>query len=376
MDILLVEDDSVDEEALRRLLPRNTSLQCATTLRDAIGRLGMHAFDLVLLDLGLPDSSGIETLSRLRKSIPDLPIVVMSGLDDEEIAVEAIRHGAQDYIVKDHLTRYTLRSLEFAIQRVKLATQLRHERASREQLEMALRQRERELAHMGRVAVTGEVVAELAHEIGQPLQVISNYVDAMQTVMDGQQQVACETIDRSVDQISRAAGHAQGVFQRVRRFVSDSKSECQRFDLNELIRSTTDFVEFELRKHDVDVSHELISGAVYVDADAVQIQQVLINLVLNGIAAMEAVPADTRQLTISTRSDFETVTVHVHDTGSGLGIDHDSVFMPFTTTKANGLGMGLAICARIIRTCQGEIRVGRATHGTRFEFELPVSKKG
>ena len=375
MDILLVEDDSVDEEALRRLLPRTTNLECAKTLCDAIALLEDHSFELVLLDLGLPDSSGITTLRRLREVIPNLPIVVTSGLDDEEVAVEAIRHGAQDYIVKDHLTSYTLRNLEFAIQRVKLATQLQQERANRERLEVALRQRERELAHMGRVAVTGEVVAELAHEVGQPLQVISNYVDVMQAIMIGQQQIDCEAIDSSIDQIGLAAGHAQGVFKQLRGFVRDSNLESERIDLNDVIRTTTDFVDFELKNQKIAVNHDLASGPVYVDADVVQIQQVLINLIRNAIAAMEHIHVDERQLSISSRSDSEIATVEVHDTGCGLNIEAASAFQPFTTTKTDGLGMGLAICARIVRSYNGNIRVSSAEQGTSFEFDLPLSRE-
>lgn len=229
---------------------------------------------------------------------------------------------------------------------------------------------------MGRVAVTGEIVAELAHEIGEPLQVISNYVVAMQAAMKGHNQIECAAIDTLIDPISRAAGYAQNVVKRVRSFMRDSTFECECFDINDLIRSTTEFFEFELRNDDIVVNYELTPASTNINGDTVQIQQVLINLMLNAIAAMKDIPADARELRIRTSLDTKSnnVVVQVHDTGCGLDIDPDSVFEPFVTTKKNGLGMGLAICARIVRSHSGDIRIGDAKNGTSFEFELPASK--
>ncbi|MBK7973603.1 MAG: response regulator [Deltaproteobacteria bacterium] len=131
--VLLIEDDPAQAFVVRELLEEATGVTGLVThvsrLADAIAALGTHAFDVALLDLGLPDSSGLASLERLRHAAPELPVVVVTGLDDDDLGVAALKGGAQDYLVKGHVEPLLLaRSLRYAIERAQAERALARER--------------------------------------------------------------------------------------------------------------------------------------------------------------------------------------------------------------------------------------------------------
>jgi C4-dicarboxylate-specific signal transduction histidine kinase len=371
MSILLIEDDAIDAESVRRSLPRHTNLFHTSTLHDALRVLHQVDLDLILLDPGLPDSSGVDSFLCIRQSAPKLPIVVLTGLHDKELALQIIRLGAQDYLLKDQLDQRSIQALQFAVERGRLLQQLEDEQAERERLSAELREQEQSLAHLGRVALMGELVAEISHEVSQPLTVISTLTAALEAVHQQHDldRVQCRVLIRK---LADANAHAGDILQRLREFIRNDSIEFELFDINELIVSTTEFVDFERRRREIDIRHDFSQKHLLAFGNKTQIRQVVVNLLRNAFDAMQPALSPNREVTVKTFQENGTLVVEVIDRGTGLQLDLASTFAAFKTTKADGLGMGLAICARIINNHKGKLCVVPSSQpGSTFRFELP-----
>jgi C4-dicarboxylate-specific signal transduction histidine kinase len=372
MNVLLVEDDSVDEQAVRRLMSSESSLQCVPTLKEAIEATKHQEFHLILLDLGLPDSSGIATFTSLREAATSVPIVVLTGVDDERMATHAIREGAQDFLVKAYLDARALRSLGFAVERERLTNELLDAQQKRRELEETLRERERELAHISRVALMGEVTAEIAHEISQPLQAIANLVSVL-TIKSLDKKTDSSLLNAELaSQIDEAIELAQQILSRTRKFVRKSESTRTPEDISGVVRDTITFVDFERRKYDIEILQEVGQSQLNALIDKVQIQQVLVNLFRNAFDAIESnSKPNERRVWVRCFREQQDVVVEVEDSGIGIKITNEEMFSAFVTTKTDGLGMGLVVCSRILKEHNGSISANRSERGTVLRFTLP-----
>ncbi|TWU51992.1 sensor histidine kinase [Rubripirellula reticaptiva] len=373
ISILLIEDDDIDAECVRRSLPKCTALHRASTLQSALAVLSDMPLDLILLDPGLPDSSGVDSFLRIRESSPELPIVVLTGFQDKELAVQIIRLGAQDYLLKDQLDERAMQALRFAVERGRLLRKLEDEQAQREQLASKLREQEQSLAHLGRVALMGELVAEITHEVSQPLNVISALVGALEV---SHQQSVVDTAQNAIliKNLSDANLHAGAILQRLREFIRDKTTTFDTFDIKELIISTIDFVDSERRRRKITIKHDFTNGRLFALGNTTQIQQVIVNLLRNAFDAMMNLPESNRLVTVRAYQQDSTVCVEVIDQGSGLELETAAAFSAFKTTKSEGLGMGLAICSRILHNHHGRItHLPSDRPGSTFRFELPSS---
>lgn len=371
ISVLLVEDDEIDAENVRRSMPPQVRLQYAPTLRDALESVEKTPLDLVLLDPGLPDSSGVHTFLRIHHAAPNLPIVVLTGLADKELALKIIRLGAQDYLLKNQLDERSVQAVYFAVERGRLLQRLESEQAERERLAAELREQEQTLAHLSRVALMGELVAEISHEVSQPLTVISTLAAALE-VSYAQNTFDKEQSATLIKKLVEANSHAGNILRRLRDFIRNDSVQSQPFDMNDLIISTTEFVDFERRRRNIEIDHELAEKRLIVLGNSTQIQQVVVNLLRNAFDAMDETSEPNRHITTRTYQAGEMVVVEVQDRGTGLQLDLDAAFAAFKTTKSDGLGMGLAICTRILNNHGGRISaVPGAQSGTVFRFELP-----
>jgi CheY-like chemotaxis protein len=162
--ILVIEDNPADADYIKETLPGtgpvNFQIESVARLSEALARLESKGMDLVLLDLGLPDSQGLETLHKLHTAVPDIPVIVLTGTDDQELAVAAVRDGAQDYLVKGQVNESLLtRAARYALERQRV------DKALRQQTE-ALHARNQELIVFNRVAVGRELrMIELKQEV-------------------------------------------------------------------------------------------------------------------------------------------------------------------------------------------------------------------
>jgi PAS domain S-box-containing protein len=229
------------------------------------------------------------------------------------------------------------------------------------------------LTHLGRVAILGELSGALAHELSQPLTAILSNAQAARRML-AREPVDLREIDEILEDIASADRRAGEVIRRLRAMFRRGESNRQLLDLNEVSRDVLDFARSDLLTRHVRVLTRLTPDLPKVQGDIVQIQQVLLNLIVNGCEAMIANEPNDRTLVIETTViDRDTVGVSVLDNGSGIQADIlEQLFEPFVTTKQQGLGLGLTICRSIATAHGGELWAGNnEDRGSAFRLLLP-----
>jgi len=280
--------------------------------------------------------------------------------------------------------------MELAISEVRLAdrrlfTGIVRDVSDRERAEREAQRWRDELAHAARVFTVGELATGLAHEVNQPLTAMVSYAEACLRMLDGGAADAerlRETLARIVGQGERAAGIVRGIRQLVRKEAGKRAP----VDVNRVIRDVTGLLSHELRAGDVAASLDLGPAVPAVHGDRIQIEQVLLNLARNALDAMAAEPrsgssvarAAPRELHIRSRvREPAVIEVTVSDTGPGVP-SHvaERLFDTFFTTKAQGLGMGLAISRSLVEAHGGRLWLEPGAAGATFRFTLPVGRRG
>ncbi len=247
----------------------------------------------------------------------------------------------------------------------------------RKKAQIEVRQRRDELAHVMRVAAMGELTSSLAHELNQPLAAIRNYANAAQRFLSQSEPnlaKAREALEGIVRDDKRAAEVISGV-----RGLLKKEEPCYRpVHMNKVIEEILAFIRSDSVLEGLSIETEYSSTLPAVLGDRVQLQQVLLNLMLNAMDAMNKANPDLRKLAIKTENEKDGgVKVSVKDFGTGIDETHrEKLFEPFHTTKPGGMGMGLAISARIIHAHGGSIRgENNPDRGATFYFTLPAGKK-
>ena len=232
-----------------------------------------------------------------------------------------------------------------------------------------------ELAHVTRVTTLGELTASIAHEVNQPLAaVVANAEACLRWLDRGTPDL--DAARRSVEWIIDDGNRASEVIRRVRALANKTSIEKVPLDINDVVREVIALVQRELISHQVSLRMELAPALPMILGDRVQLQQVIINLVMNGIEAMQSVTDRPRELVIRSRQDeTQQVLVSVTDCGVGISAENaDRLFNAFFTTKSSGMGMGLSICRSIMEAHGGRLwATANVPHGATFQFTLPVN---
>ncbi len=232
-----------------------------------------------------------------------------------------------------------------------------------------------ELARITRVTTLGELTASIAHEVNQPLAAAVANAEACLRWLD-RDTPDLSAARRSVEWVINDSCRASEVIQRVRALAKKSDIERLPLDVNDVIRETIGLMQRELFSHQVSLRVELVPALSTILADRVQLQQVIINLVMNGIEAMQSVTDRPRELLIRSRQEErQLVLVSVTDCGVGISAENaDRLFNAFFTTKSSGMGMGLSICRSIMEAHGGRLwATANIPHGATFQFTLPVN---
>jgi PAS domain S-box-containing protein len=313
---------------------------------------GLFPLDKVLADWQAESYLGLPMLDRSNRVIGHIAI-----LDDR--AMEA------DLRAIDLLKIFASRA----------AAELKRQRAE-DELQAALQERERlrqelaNLAHLNRVSTVGELAASLAHEIKQPIGAAVTNADACVRLLDRAQPDIGDAREAALE-MAKDARRAAEIIDRVRSLYQKGSSQLETIEVNEVISEMVVMLQNEADRHSVSIRTDLAGELPAVMADRVQLQQVLMNLMINGIEAM----LDTSgELTIKSKlADDGQLLISVTDTGVGLPTEKvDQVFNPFFTTKSQGTGLGLAITRSIVESHGGRIwATGNSGRGATFFFTLP-----
>jgi signal transduction histidine kinase len=242
----------------------------------------------------------------------------------------------------------------------------------RKRAEEALRQAQADLAYMSRVTTMGELTASLAHEIRQPISAaVTNAKTCLRWLRRDEPDVAeaCEAASRLVKDVTRAAD----IIGRISSLFKKGVLQRELVDVNELIREMIVLLRSEVNRYSISIRTELAEDLPKAMADRVQLQQVFMNLMLNGIDAMKGTTGEG-ELTIKSEISDAQLLISVSDTGVGLPPEQeDQIFRAFFTTKDDGTGMGLPISRSIIESHGGRLWVtGASGRGATFQFTLPA----
>ena len=266
---------------------------------------------------------------------------------------------------------FALCVLEALLIAVLLFERRRHKRTGDE-----LQKTRNDLAHVARVTAMGEMAASIAHEVNQPLAAIATYGDACVRLLSGESPNVKKSLE-AIDHIISDSMRASEVIKRVRALVKKTAPENTPQDLNQIILEMVALTDGDVMGKSVQRELRLAPDLPLVLGDRVELQQVVLNLILNGIEAMSAITDRARQLTItSSQTNAEQVLVAVQDSGVGMNSELTRhIFEPFVTTKPNGLGMGLSISRTILEAHGGRLWAEpNEGLGAKLQFTLPVAK--
>ncbi|WP_374489936.1 ATP-binding protein [Zoogloea sp.] len=277
-----------------------------------------------------------------------------------------LRQGAESFMAEATLSYVRLRGVLMAVVLVRDVHEA-HMRAALEQ------HQQRELAHAARLIHAGEMASALAHELNQPLTAIRNFSGVVQRRLE-QMGDAARTVREPVQMIAEQALRAGEIVHRIRGFVRKGVPVTAPLNLNEVVRDVIRFNEADARAHGVEIQVLLAEDLPRLNADRLQLEQAISNLVRNGIESMLELPGQRLLRISSSLTVDQQLELRVSDQGGGLApaLAHDP-FAPFVTTKPHGMGLGLAICRTIIENHGGRIWVANnSARGCTFCFSLPL----
>jgi two-component system, LuxR family, sensor kinase FixL len=248
-----------------------------------------------------------------------------------------------------------------------------HDITERRLTEYEVRQIQDRLAHFGRISTMGEMAAAIAHEVNQPLAAIATFAQTCERLL-ARDDVAREELAAPLGQIARQALRAGEIIRRLRSFSRHHEVQFELLKPHRLLEELLSLAQTDTHHHNVRIQLEPTIDAPAIRADALQMQQVLLNLVRNSIEAVMDMPEPQREIILRTRIDEQGwVEFTVADRGRGVHREHlNELFKPFFTTKPSGTGLGLAISASIVRAHGGKLWCcENPGGGTRFLFSIP-----
>ncbi|MEM7447332.1 MAG: response regulator [Myxococcota bacterium] len=364
--ILLVDDDDVDCTSIQRIAAKSDFVIDSTSdLSGARRALAHSRYDCVLLDLSLPDGNGLELLESLETT----PVIVLTGTDDGKEAQDAIRQGAQDYLIKGRIDKDTLmRAIRYAIER-KQVIKLRSS-----------------LEHTNRLVALGQMAASVAHEINNPAALVSANLEIISTLLRMSLDDSAIDVSARIGKISESLLVVEESMSGMRR-IGDIVRRMQRFarrpdendpvdhvDILEVIRWSVALTKPQLGN---EVRLRVVSnGSIpHFAGRAGQLTQVFSNLTTNAVYAIkETHGSGSVGIDVSRRSDH--ILISVEDDGPGIPDKVKSrVTEAFFTTKPPGIGtgLGMAVAAEIVHSHNGQIRIlDRNGGGARVEVSIPI----
>src|SRR5215471_7617977 len=385
--ILLIEDELRLRHNLQLLL-QSEGYRIATAPNgvEGIQKMAEAPYDLVITDIMMPKMDGFEVMDYLKAHFPDTVVVAMTGYVSTESAIEALRHGAYDYLSKPFDFDIMKITIERALEKVRLQKTLRH---YMDELEQKVEERTAELTEANqkleqsladlqtmqehliqaeKLSALGELIAGVAHELNNPLTIILGNTELLAS------RVAVDAkVQGQLDRIGEAGARCQQIVKSLLSFARKQKPTKTYIDINALCESVLGLLNYQLKVSNIALEKQFDANLPKTMADLYQLQQVFVNLVTNAYQAMSSYRG-RGQLVVETKQAHGMIQVVFHDDGPGIAQEHQrKIFDPFFTTKEQGTGLGLSISYGIIKEHGGEITV-QSTQGAgaTFLIELPI----
>jgi PAS domain S-box-containing protein len=385
--IVLIACEDITERKQAEHALRQSEMYLAEAQRlSHTGSFGWHVAsgEIVWSDetfriFGFEKAPTVQLATVLQRIHPEDRARVQRTIDRASIDRKDFAHGYRllmpDGSVKHvHATAHAVMDASGGMEFVGAVTDI----TARKRAEMELHEAQASLAHVTRVTALGELAASIAHEVNQPLAAVVSHAAACRRWLDREPPDLKEARG-TVQAIIKDGTRAGEVIQRVRALVSKAPDQRAALHINDVIDEVISLVQHELLSHQVSLRLELCPDLPVVIADRVQLQQVILNLVINAIEAMQPVTGRSRELVIRTgRHQDGQVLVTVKDCGIGFATGNaDRLFDAFFTTKSSGMGMGLSICRSIVGAHGGRLSASaNAGPGATFQFTLPFDREG
>lgn len=370
IELLVIEDNSGDARLAQEMLSEATeaSFICtiAKSLKEGLWLLERRNFGVVLLDLSLPDSSGTQGVRSVRREFPKVPIVVLTGLNDRQLASEALQVGAEDYLVKGHSTADAMaRSILYSIDRHKAEEMLR---AAKEKAELASR-------------VKTEFLATMSHELRTPLNAIIGFSEVLLSEALGP--LGNERYKEYISDIRSSGTHFLALVDEL---LDISRIECGRLDLEECTVDLAELIEFCLAPFEETIEAKKLSLSIGINSrshciygDRRMLKKILINLLSNAVKFTPGGGKIDLKADLDDRGQF---VISVIDTGVGIDQeDLDRIVQPFERGETafsrthDGAGMGLALAKSLTEIHGGNLEIdSQPGRGTRVVLRLPSER--
>ena len=367
LDVMIVEDNHVDIRILESMLMDSPAiaktLKIANTLYSAIKILEENEIEIVILDLNLPDSKGTETIIELRKRFPKLTIVINTGAYEDELGLEALSLGAQDFLLKGKYNSYVLNKiLRYCLERKRSEVELK-------QAYEKLKDTQSQLIQSEKMKVVGGLASGVAHEVKNPLATILFGV----TYLFDQVKLDDKKYNLVLKNIKEAVERANAIITGLLDFASLNQFNKVKYNIVNVVEKSLLLVHYQIDKNNIKVIKEYNKDIPSLTIDIIRIEQVMVNTLLNAIASMhkngrilikiyssfilenrKALPIDKDKFSVGQ----QVVVVEIDDVGKGIPSDDiNRIFDPFYTSKRGmgGVGLGLSVSKNIIENHDGAI---------------------
>ena len=381
--VLIIDDEKIILD-LTSIILRNRGYQVYTApcALDGLALIARESPELVLLDYMMPGMDGLTALKEIRRRYPDCYVIMFTGKGSEAIAVELMKAGASDYILKPFNNKDLVDRIEGVLKLRLVELQNRALLSERERLlaeiaawngelearvqekSEALRRAQAEIVQSEKLAAFGYLSAGMAHEIRNPLNSIALFAQLIKTGPEESERLDyLDKILKEVDRVDSILGQLLDASKRPRYEISEVR-------VDRILTETLEAFTPQLKQKRIGVVADIRQIPPAIKADPMEIEQIFTNLFLNSIQAM----AEEGTLGVQLDLDERYINLKVSDTGTGIPPENvANIFDPFFTTNSRGTGLGLSVVLRIVKTYHGKIEVERSgPSGTVFSVRLPL----
>lgn len=384
--VLVVDDDPAIQGLLAAmLLRRGYHVLTAGNAAEGLALVAAHKPELVLMDYQLPDRDGLSMLQEIKTHHPSSYVIMATGRGNEELAVELMKAGASEYLLKPFDARLLpdrvdavlkLREIELANQALQaerehllleIETWNRELQTRVQERTEALHRAQSEIAQTEKLAALGYLAAGMAHEIRNPLNSISLFT---QLLGQGVEEVE---IGDYLGKILKEVDRIDGIIRKLVDAANRSRLVVDDIRLDQVVKDALDIFSPQIEARRVQVSFICTEPVPPIKADRTELEQIVTNLLMN---AVEELPQGG-ELSIRIDCPEGLIAIRVADNGGGIASDHlESIFKPFFSTKSRGTGIGLPVARRIARLYHGDVTVEQTSKsGTTFLVTIPREQK-